>query len=105
MCGGGSDNNSSLNTGGIYDPITDSWKDTSIGINNPINRYRHTAIWSGNEMIVWGGLNDSSLNTGGRYDPIADIWQPTTLGDNVPSIRTGHTAVWDGNEMMIWGGL
>jgi hypothetical protein len=28
----------------------------------------HTAVWTGSEMIVWGGLSNSSLlNTGGKY--------------------------------------
>jgi hypothetical protein len=28
-----------------------------------------TAVWTGSEMIVWGGQDDSgnNLNTGGRY--------------------------------------
>jgi hypothetical protein len=43
-----------LNTGGRYNPATDSW--TAITINNaPSARFFHTAVWSGNEMIVWGG--------------------------------------------------
>ena len=38
--------------------------------NAPERRAYHTAVWSGSEMIVWGGLNDNGpffLNTGGRY--------------------------------------
>ena len=29
-----------------------------------------TAVWTGSEMIVWGGFAGAYLNTGGRYNPI-----------------------------------
>ena len=38
--------------------------------NAPERRAYHSAVWSGSEMIVWGGFNDIGpfyLNTGGRY--------------------------------------
>jgi len=58
----------SLNTGGRYNPNTDSWTATST-TNAPAARELHTAVWTGSEMIVWGGLdvNYHDLNTGGRY--------------------------------------
>jgi N-acetylneuraminic acid mutarotase len=43
-----------LNTGGRYNPSTNSWTITST-INAPAGRENHTAVWTGNEMIVWGG--------------------------------------------------
>jgi hypothetical protein len=56
-----------LNTGGRYDPGTDSWTATSI-TDAPSVRRAHRAVWSGSEMIVWGGVNGTvRLNTGGRY--------------------------------------
>ena len=59
-----------LNTGGRYNPDTDSWTATST-TNAPAARAGHTAVWTGNEMIVWGGVMIGSvcLNTGGRYNP------------------------------------
>ena len=44
-----------FNTGGRYNPSTDSWAATSTS-NAPSVRIGHTAVWSGSEMIVWGGL-------------------------------------------------
>lgn len=96
-----------LNTGGRYNPSSDSWTATSIGTNCPIGRENHTAVWTGSEMIVWGGWNwnnGGTLNTGGRYNPLADVWLPTSTGVNCPSGRWGNTAVWAGPEMLIWGG-
>ena len=43
-----------VNTGGRYDPSTDSWTATST-TDAPDARDRHTAVWTGSEMIVWGG--------------------------------------------------
>ena len=66
-----------LGTGGRYSPSTDSWTPTST-TNAPTARFAHTAIWTGTEMIVWGGYNNSNrFNTGGRYDPSTDTWAAT----------------------------
>ncbi len=93
-----------LNTGGRYDPATNSWTATSIGAGVPSERYKHTAVWTDSEMIIWGGTDGSDLNTGGRYDPATDSWTATSIGDGVPSGRKAHTAVWTGTEMIVWGG-
>ncbi|MCP4680125.1 MAG: hypothetical protein GY854_32455 [Deltaproteobacteria bacterium] len=45
---------SEFNTGGHYNPATNTWKPT-IATNAPQGRYRHVAVWTGEEMIVWGG--------------------------------------------------
>ena len=54
-----------LNTGRRYNPTTDSWIATST-TNAPSARDEHTAVWTGSEMIVWGGT-PGFQNTGGRY--------------------------------------
>jgi hypothetical protein len=97
---GGLGNLNSGNTGGRYDPSTDSWTATST-TNAPAGRGGHTAVWTGFEMIIWGGLEN--LNTGGRYNPITDSWTATST-TNAPSGRYAHTAVWTGSEMIVWGG-
>jgi hypothetical protein len=56
-----------LNSGGRYDPATDTWKATTT-VNAPEARELHTAVWTGSAMLVWGGiLNGAYLDTGGRY--------------------------------------
>jgi hypothetical protein len=96
--------NGDLNTGGRYNPATDSWSATTTN-NAPLPRESHTAIWTGSEMIVWGGVDEGSfyLNTGGRYNPTTDSWQTTTT-NNARDGRAQHTAVWTGSEMIVWGG-
>jgi len=95
-----------VNTGGRYDPMTNTWTATST-TDAPSGRRRSTAVWTGSEMIVWGGetvsRNVIRLNTGGRYSPATDTWTATSTTD-APSERSDHTAVWTGSEMIVWGG-
>ena len=91
-----------LHTGGRYNPSTDSWMATSIN-PAPSGRRFHEAVWTGSEMIVWGGGLTGAFNTGGRYDPVTNSWTATSI-TNVPSARYAHTAVWTDSEMIVWGG-
>ena len=89
-----------LNSGGRYNPMTDIWMPTNT-TGAPSERGAHTAVWTGTEMIIWGGW--PNLNTGARYIPSTDSWTETST-TNAPAGRFGHTAVWTGSEMIVWGG-
>src|SRR5262249_6290685 len=84
--------------------------DTWVPVQNtgaPTIRQYFTAIWTGAEMIVWGGYTGTSntnTNTGGRYTPATDSWSPTAMS-GAPEPRDTHTAVWTGTKMVVWGGL
>jgi len=94
-----------VDSGGRYDPTSDAWSVTSTGPGVPSARGNHTAVWTGTEMIVWGGWDIfDQTNTGGRYDPATDLWIPTSTGDGVPSPKSDFTAVWTGTRMIVWGG-
>ncbi len=93
-----SGNFAETNTGGRYDPATDSWRPVSTAGIPP--KQDHTAVWTGSEMIVWGDYTD----VGGRYDPGTDTWQLTSQ-DGAPSSRIGNVAAWTGTEMIVWGGM
>ncbi|MFZ0915693.1 MAG: hypothetical protein WAN04_02270 [Candidatus Udaeobacter sp.] len=84
--------------------IDNTWTATST-TNAPAARFRHTGVWTGSEMIIWGGTPDGTngLNTGARYNPSTDSWAATST-TNAPVSRFFHTAVWTGNEMIVWGG-
>src|SRR5678816_3148557 len=73
--------------------------------NAPTAREFHTAVWTGREMIVWGGHggNGLPLKNGGRYNPDTDSWTATNTIDAPPG-RYLHTAVWTGTEMIVWDG-
>jgi trimeric autotransporter adhesin len=89
-------------TGGRYNPETNTWIDTAAG---PSGRTEHTAVWTGSEMLVYGGTvsGGRSTNTGGRYNPANNTWINTTT-IVTPSLRSSETGVWTGNELIIWGG-
>src|SRR5437773_5841747 len=58
--------------------VEDTWTPTNL-TGAPDARAAHTAVWTGSEMIVWGGDDENSLeiNTGGRYNPSTDSWTAT----------------------------
>ena len=82
VAGGGmvlsaSDNNAALANAGYFKigvtTTSDTWQQRDDG--TPLApRYYHTAIWTGSEMIIWGGYGGSYLNDGGRYNPVANSW-------------------------------
>lgn len=80
------------------------WTFSTI-VNAPMGTLGSAAVWTGNEMIVWGGQLSSSITNGGaRYSPSTDTWVSiSTVG--APTARFGHAAVWTGNEMLVWGGI
>ena len=84
------------------DCTDDTWTATST-VNAPDARMFHTAVWTGSEMIIWGGGNNIRLNTGGRYNPTTDTWTATSIA-NVADARWLHSTVWTGIEMIVWGG-
>jgi hypothetical protein len=80
--------------------INNTWTATSI-LNAPAGRFGHTAVWTGTEMIVWGGgTGNRGFNNGGRYNPSTDSWRSmSTAGAPI----AGGAAVWTGTEMIVWG--
>ena len=96
----------STNTGGRYDPATDSWQPMST-VGAPSPRRFHTAIWTGAELIVWGGVDNDytdPLGDGARYDPATDTWSPLS-SINAPAARGNHKAIFDNGQMIVWGGV
>jgi N-acetylneuraminic acid mutarotase len=101
----GDTDNTTTNTGGSYDPVSNTWTALST-TNAPTGREYFTGIWSGTEMIVWGGYNgqtSTTTNTGGRYNPSTNTWQATTTA-GAPPARFAHNSVWTGSKMIVWGG-
>jgi hypothetical protein len=56
-------------TGASYDPTLDTWTPTST-VGEPAHRYYHAGVWTGDRMLVWGGVENAvEFNDGGIYDP------------------------------------
>ncbi len=79
------------------------WKALAT-VNAPTPRSDHTAVWTGERLLVWGGrAGDVRLGDGGIYDPAEDQWE-VLPSVGAPTPRSGHVAVWTGQEMLICGG-
>ena len=94
-----------LTDGGRYNPIADVW--SPIGSTGaPTPRLHFSLVWTGKEMIVWGGstFEGLPLQDGGAYDPTTDSWR-TLSSVGAPRGRGSHTAIWTGTRMIVWGGL
>ncbi len=84
----------------------DPWEPTALE-DAPSPRSRHVAVWTGTEMIIWGGSTNASgtgaMNTGAIYNPATSSWRDVSIV-NAPAARSDATAVWSGSVMMVWGG-
>lgn len=98
--------------GARLDLATDAWRRLA---GAPLaGRYGHVAVWTGTEMIVWGGVvnpsgraaDGTSPNDGAAYDPAMDRWRriaPSPLAPpSATSLGSGQQAVWAGTEMLVW---
>jgi hypothetical protein len=73
-------------------------------------RNEYAAVWTGKEMIVWGGysccgsfpVTPHLYGDGAAYDPTTRTWK--TIAASPLSPRTGSVAVWTGKEMLVFGG-
>ncbi len=97
---------SMTNSGAMYDPAIDRWREIST-TDAPIPRDHATAVWTGTEngsqVLIWGGAIGFGLGTGSRYDVLTDEWRTISTTD-APTGRLNHTAIWTGTEMIVWGG-
>jgi hypothetical protein len=103
-----------FNDGARFNAATGVWTPLPSA-NAPSGRYGHSAVWTGTEMIIWGGQYvdystgtgvTTTLNTGARYNPLTNTWTPTSTAFG-PAARTQHSAVWAGSpvsQMIVWGG-
>lgn len=99
------DNQQVTRTGGSYNPWTRAWTPVPEGNHVPDARALHTAVWTGEHLIIWGGrdFKGDPMNSGAKFNPATGEWTPiSTVG--APSHRFAHTAVWTGSRMLIWGG-
>lgn len=94
--------------GAAYDPNTDSWAlMTRSGLSA---RGGHGAVWTGKEMVVWGGVDarvgggagPPHVNDGAAYNPADGTW--SQLPDSPLLGRGGHAMVWVGEKLVVWGG-
>ncbi len=88
--------------GAAFDPRLNTWRTIAAA---PIEGRAYAAVvWTGIEMIVWGGSsNGDFLDDGAAYNPVADTWR--TISDAPKPGATKSAVVWTGTEMLVTGGL
>src|SRR5579859_3469654 len=103
-----------VGTGMVVSPQSSAVAESSAGVNTwvplsregaPSARALQTAVWTGQEMIIWGGgpMEVNRVGSGARYNPAMGAWTPVSK-EHAPSSRSYASAVWTGTEMLVWGG-
>jgi hypothetical protein len=88
--------------GAAYDPATDSWRTLPKA---PIDGRAPLWVWTGRELIVWGGQMTPESATemvydGAAYDPVRDTWRRTA---DAPVALANGSAAWTDREMIVVG--
>jgi hypothetical protein len=86
--------------GAAYDPAADRWRLLPAA---PIEgRAYASAVWSGRELILWGGTTTPAGNSGGRgdgaaYNPATNSWRRLAQSPLSAGITSG---LWNGSEVL-----
>ena len=71
----------------------------------PIGGRRHGgAVWTGTEMVVWGGFDDDGQRSGdgAAFNLANGTWRVIAAAPIAD--RSEPAVVWTGTEMIVWGG-
>jgi hypothetical protein len=65
-------------------------------------------VWTGEEMIVWGGVSRGgtieAVADGAAYDPVADAWRRIAPAPSGVLGAVGAAAAWTGTTAVFWAG-
>ena len=72
-----------------------------------VNRSEFAAVWTGRQVLVWGGLTGTFQDQkipphGAAYTPAASRWSAMPMAPLRG--RSNPAAVWTGRQMIVWGG-
>lgn len=87
--------------GAIFDPATGGWTPLpSAGA--PDARFHHCAVWTGTEMIVFGGegVSGAAIASTAAYDPAKNTWR------SLPTLPAGAarpSGIWSGQLLLTFG--
>jgi hypothetical protein len=78
---------------------------TTVGAPHP--RYDHGAVWTGTQMVVWGGSNFNA--NAASYDPVADAWYAVSTVEAPaqriqPRLFFLPDATAGSGRVLVWGG-
>jgi hypothetical protein len=102
----GPDAGALLGDGAVWDSSADRWRTLPRA---PLSaRTRTSAVWTGRQVIVWGGLDQVGSSgshaaaDGAAWDPATNLWTPlpaAPLGGRAEAIAT-----WTGDRVILLGG-
>ncbi len=92
--------------GWAFDPTTSAWRKLPPSPLSP--RSWAAGVWTGSELVVWGGSDgrwpgEGLLGDGAAFDPSSDSWRmlpPAPLDPVAPAV-----AAWTGDEILLWGSI
>ncbi|MEQ4726197.1 hypothetical protein [Nonomuraea sp. B19D2] len=81
-----------LTDGALYSPTTRLWRMMPKTSLSP--RSEHLAVWSGSELLIWGGDASGLLRDGAAYSPQKNVWRalpdaPAELSAAEPHVHRG----------------
>lgn len=93
----------------VYDPAAGTWRAMSVdGAPNAGSASKDAVVWTGAELIVWGGENPADRHaktgTGAAYDPVNDRWRALPL-EGAPQARLHPVSAWTGTDFLVFGGI
>lgn len=92
-----------LADGAAYDPATDAWQPLPL-LEGFSPRSLAATVWTGSEMVVWGGNCPGALcGDGAAYNPSTGTWRRLST-EGAPTPRSAPATAWTGSEVVIWGG-
>lgn len=86
--------------GATFNPTTGTWRSLPAAPLSP--RSRATALWTGKEVLLWGGdsPNLQAVSDGAAFDPVARTWRVMAAS---PLTSRTFRVTWTGKEMLAWG--
>jgi hypothetical protein len=94
-----------------HEPVVTSSDDQGglLGAQRPLPdaplspRSSHSAVWTGDEMIIWGGEGAAEVfGDGAAFAPETGSWRTIAQAPIAPRAR--HAAAWMDGEMFVFGG-
>lgn len=90
-----------FNDGAILDLGTGKWQKLALPAIKA--RGQHSAVWTGDKVLIFGGqYKSTSLSDGFLFDP--SDHKVELISSLLSEGRYGHSAIWAGDRMIVWGG-
>jgi hypothetical protein len=103
---GGPSTTASTATSTSREPYSPRWQAIAEA---PIDgRIAEGVVWTGREMVVWGGVTRSGTPEmaadGAAYDPVADSWRTIAPAPAGVLGTVGTASAWTGDRAVFWAG-